>query len=1043
METSGIRRIADGVSKYDKITAEIKKQVIGQDRVIDEVMNVISSNEIFAKRDRKKGPKGIFLFAGPPGVGKTYLARTCANELGYKSLLLNMSAYCGDEEGKSALFGMDATFKGAKEGILLEFVEKHNKENKNPARKPNPCIVILDEFEKASRSVVLQFLQILETGETENIYAMGVKRLPEEEREQIASEIKSRPDKTDFSNVYFIFTTNVGKELYENGKQPSSELTKDAILDVIQRDRNPVTNVPYFPPEILSRFGTGMVTVFRHLETKELLQIAEMEMKEHCNKLVNGLTITVDKQLPLLLLLREGGQMDARNMKKLAENFVEGQLIELGKHWKEEYEQVSEIVIGCNEDEKDKLNELLYNTQKEQTVILYGRDTTQIETMKWLMEALENVQVELCNEPEKVIQSVRKEKGVPIVFLLEEEEEKLFEVTEGIRRMNPRAVSYILNFRDNLTTEVWRNIAAQERVEVVSVYDSDPGEIVRVIQEKTDYLRFQNVAFQFAKSGMALKYTIIPKVSEDNILKVSLSRFEQTDNIQDIEREIFMDSARIPQVTFKAGVVGTKRKRQVADVIKYLQNPRSYIEKGLAPLKGLLLYGPDAIGMKQIAKAIANEAGTLFIEANSSDIRMGVQDANPVEVLKRYFAVAKKYAPSILFLDEIERIIVGHIGQDEQKDMLVRTLLSEMNEIYNYGSDLVLVIGAATLDLNNMEAKCIDEAVLRYFTKRLYISLPSEYDRKTFLQKTGLVKSEQELQYMVMLSKGMSSEEMLYAVERLDSKTTLIDALHWEKYGYDFDFSDKDKKVKAYYEAARLYYLYRIGWYAEKYNAKKNFAQYLPEIASIYCMMDEPKTEAIKWTGFRGEPYENYTKTSLENEIGYYLSGRFGEMLQRCGYIRFNKYPGEESMVMYSDEFRDASYCISSEGAMDLKKAYKIVCDMVCRYGMDAECICGGYEAEYDEKTGVYHNLSPVVQNRVEALLKGYMEEVKEVITEGRECIQALADKLARRPYVARDDMSEIMNSYFKEVEKNIILVKSKEKEVEKVEEIDANRVQL
>ena len=123
----GLARISEIVEKCEQIKDELKTEVFGQDKAVEDVMDSIANSILYEDEDSTR-PKGIFLFAGTPGVGKTYLATKCAEHLGYDSITLNMSSFSGRDEGKLSLFGSDGSYKNSKDGMLLEFVEKQNGE---------------------------------------------------------------------------------------------------------------------------------------------------------------------------------------------------------------------------------------------------------------------------------------------------------------------------------------------------------------------------------------------------------------------------------------------------------------------------------------------------------------------------------------------------------------------------------------------------------------------------------------------------------------------------------------------------------------------------------------------------------------------------------------------------------------------------------------------------------------------------------------------------------------------------------------------------
>ena len=103
--------------------------------------------EVLAASDEKrKRPRAVFVFAGPPGVGKTFLAEQAAEALSIPYKRFDMSSFA-DHQAYMALVGFEKSYHGAKPGILTEFV------------KENPhCILLFDEIEKAHINTINLFL---------------------------------------------------------------------------------------------------------------------------------------------------------------------------------------------------------------------------------------------------------------------------------------------------------------------------------------------------------------------------------------------------------------------------------------------------------------------------------------------------------------------------------------------------------------------------------------------------------------------------------------------------------------------------------------------------------------------------------------------------------------------------------------------------------------------------------------------------------------------------------------------------------------------
>ena len=160
----------------------LSASIVGQDSAIKKMENAyfnLLRRELM--NEKNKGPRGVFLFAGPPGVGKTYMAQLFAEFHQEKFRRFDMSGYSHDGS-VVGIVGLDGQYKGARPGEFTNFVKNN----------PNG-IVLFDEIEKAHPDVIRLFLRVLDEGVC----------IDECDKEEI-----------DCSGCTIIFTTNAGKQLY-------------------------------------------------------------------------------------------------------------------------------------------------------------------------------------------------------------------------------------------------------------------------------------------------------------------------------------------------------------------------------------------------------------------------------------------------------------------------------------------------------------------------------------------------------------------------------------------------------------------------------------------------------------------------------------------------------------------------------------------------------------------------------------------------------------------------------------------------------------
>ncbi len=288
------------IAKTKELQKQLQETVLGQQLAVSVFTTGYFQAELqSAIEPERKHPRATFLFAGPPGVGKTFLSEEAARLLGLPFRRFDMSEYTGPN-ATDELSGSDANYKGSAEGQLTGFAEK------NPR-----CVLLFDEIEKASLDVIHLFLQVLDAG-----------RLRDNRTDREVS----------FKDAILIFTTNAGKNLYEDESTDNlSSLSREVILDALAKDINPKTKEPYFPAAICSRFASGNVVMFNYLRAHTLRSIAEKQLKRHMDNLRAGMGIDVamDDNVSTAILLAEGASADARTVKSRADSFFGGELYEL------------------------------------------------------------------------------------------------------------------------------------------------------------------------------------------------------------------------------------------------------------------------------------------------------------------------------------------------------------------------------------------------------------------------------------------------------------------------------------------------------------------------------------------------------------------------------------------------------------------------------------------------------------------------------------------------------------------------------------------
>ena len=304
---------------------ELKRHVVAQDDAIDKISKAILRSRIGLKEPNH--PIGTFLFLGPTGVGKTYLAQQLAQFMfGSPDALIriDMSEYT-DQFNVSRLIGAPPGYVGYEEGGQL--TEK--------VRRRPYSIVLLDEIEKAHPKVFNILLQLLDEGRLTDSFGRTV----------------------DFKNTVVIMTSNIGtRQLKEfgggigfNASQRATD--KEYSRSVIQKALN-----KQFAPEFLNRIDE--IITFDQLSEDAIQKIVDIELEALEKRIENiGYKLSIDE--PVKRYLSKHGydvQFGARPLKRAIQNYLEDGLSELIVN--ENIPEGSTIIVSYQQD----ADKLVFNT---------------------------------------------------------------------------------------------------------------------------------------------------------------------------------------------------------------------------------------------------------------------------------------------------------------------------------------------------------------------------------------------------------------------------------------------------------------------------------------------------------------------------------------------------------------------------------------------------------------------------------------------------------------------------------------------------------
>ncbi|MCM1364993.1 MAG: AAA family ATPase [Faecalibacterium sp.] len=957
-------QLTDLTEKTKEINRFLSETVFGQDKAINVFTTGYFQSELLSIIDKgRTRPSATFLFAGPPGVGKTFLAEKAAEALKLPFKRFDMSEYC-DKEASIEFIGSDNVYKNSKGGNFTTFVAE------NPR-----SIILFDEIEKAHISIIHLFLQILDAGRIRD----------------------SNTDKEiSLSNTIMIFTTNAGKQLYENSDSGDfSSVSRKVILKALQSDINPTTDTPYFPAAICSRFASGNVVMFNHIQAHNLHKIAKKEILRHSSNFEkqSNITISIGEDVFAALLFAEGGQADARTIRSRAETFFNDELFELfrlinSSKVTSKIDDLHSIQINIELPENKEIQNLFKKTSK-QKVLLFTDDTTaslcavKCPTLDFEKSSAVDNAVDLMNKSE-------------IDFIL-------IDLTVGIR-----------NNANYLNAEDIDSDARDFLHIILEKYAGTPVYLLQSenkelnIEEKTSFLKqgirgfvsMSNDTFSsslveisesihqqksiesLAKANKVVTFETSQVLSDDGTNAViTLFDLKISTAIDSEDAENILSNISKPNVHFDQVIGSEDAKSELQYFIQYLKNPKSFLSKGVSAPKGVILYGPPGTGKTMLAKAMACESDVTFITAEGNQFLKRYVGEGP-EKVHELFRTARKYAPSILFIDEIDAIAKERKGGENSTvaEEILTAFLAEMDGFKNDISKPVFVLAATNFDVEPGSRKSLDPALMRRFDRRIFVDLPLKDERLKYIKmkissNSSFCLSDEKIENIVTRSTGMSIAQ-LESVFELALRTVIR--------------SGNTKVTDEVFDEA-----------FETFNSgeKKNWDDsQLERVArhesghALLCWLsgETPSYLTITARGDHGGYMQHadnegkaiYTKDELLSRIRTALGGRAAEI------------------VCYGPN--DG---ISTGPSGDLNSATAIARQIICSYGMDSQfglAVISPEELQNGE-------IALEVRKAVNEILSEEMQNAISSIESNRECFDTLVDALLQKNHITGEEIDKLL----------------------------------
>lgn len=954
------------VDKVKTLQSELLDTVYGQDNAVNVFTTGYFQAELLSMTDiDRKKPRATYLFAGPPGVGKTFLAEVAAEKLSLPFMRFDMSEYA-DKEANLEFCGSDKVYKNAKSGNVTGFVSEHPK-----------CILLFDEVEKAHLCVIHLFLQMLDAGRLRDNYT---------------------DEEVSFKDAIIIFTTNAGKQLYESESDGDfSSLSRKVVLKALRNDINPLSGSSYFPAALCSRFASGNVIMFNHIMAHDLRHIAKKEILRSAGNFSKnaGVSVDIDEKVYTALLFSEGGNADARMIKSRAESFFNGEIYELLRLVASDKVQTSisdltKIEFVTEIDESSEAYNLFFGEEKL-TALVFGSDKT-VRNCKKVCKDVEIISAKTVDEAKNII----SHKDICVILIdlsygkrgsvkylnIEDQESVSADMFDYLTKLGQSLPVYVLETSAYSLTEEEKMSLFKEGARDVVRLDDKIGNALKQICVNVYQQQNMNL---LAKTNKVVSFTTAQTVSKNGKkATIKLIDFDMAAAVDAEDSCGFVTKNNKPDVDFDDIIGAQDAKSELKYFAEYLRSPKKFAAAGVKMPKGALLYGPPGTGKTMLAKALAAQSGVTFIYTEGNKF-LKKYVGEGTEKVHDLFRSARKYAPTIVFIDEIDAIAKERHGDERVAagEETLTALLAEMDGFNVDSTKPVFVLAATNFDVAPGSPRSLDQALVRRFDRRIYVDLPTDEERKQFMLRKCAKNAmfdigEQDIDNLAVRTVGMSLSDLdsifefaLRQALRAELNKVKADILDeaFETYinGEKKNWSEAEVERVARHEAGHAFLCWQSG----------ETPSYLTIVARSdhggYMQHDSTEKKTI------------YTKDELLSRIRVALGGRAAEIVcyGECGGV-------------------------STGASGDLVSATAIAERIVCSYGMVDECGL----AVSDPRTLRSGDVAKEVRKAVNKLLSEQMSQAIEKIRANKDMLDVLSNELMQKSHLSANEISELFLPY-------------------------------
>lgn len=566
--------------------------------------------------------------------------------------------------------------------------------------------------------------------------------------------------------------------------------------------------------------------------------------------------------------------------------------------------------------------------------------------------------------------------AIGTMFLLKnktKEEENTLAYTDLIKEMSYGNVEKIEMKTGSTTVKVKMKNEEEEKTSIVPNVSSFIDLVQAKVAEGNEIELIQKPKSFFAQlPGMII--TLLPTI-------IMLALFIMIFKMQGLgeKGKVYDDTERKTKIKFDDVAGLEEEKSEMMEIVDFLKRPEKFAKMGARVPKGVLLYGKPGTGKTLIAKAIAGEADVPFISMSGSEFIEMFAGLGASRV-RKLFEKARKLAPCIVFIDEIDAIgsrRTSNSGAETENNQTLNQLLVEMD---GFGSEETIIVLAAT---NRPEM--LDKALLRpgRFDRRITIPTPDLKGRLAILKihsKNKKLSDDVNLESVAEDTAGFTGAEL----ENILNEAAIIATKnkHEDIENMDIEeavkkvtvglekrertYSDKDKKLTAYHEAGHAVVSY-----------------YLPTQSNVKEISIIPRGVAGGYTMYKSDEDKYYiSKTEMQEKLIALLGGRAAEKLAL-------------------DE-------ISTGASNDIEVATNIAKDMVTKYGMSD--VLGPIDLQGKEPYEMQmfgENIGDKIGAEVKSLINTAYNDAITLLNEHRDKLDAIALTLIEKEKINEEDFKK------------------------------------